>query len=1026
MISAHDVQVPLQGQCADADDRDDGRCSPVEITKRSAGCCSYCLWSHMLLPIFAPIGVILVTALYGLGLSTHYTYPCYRETVVQQQNDNITMLRPVGENVVELLHSRALKEAVGTAAVQIRTAATAIQSPGDANRLAITMSHARTSHGKPTQNETTRLSMEAQQQLTNVLQRFFDVHAEARELLAAFFVSAEHARSILLMLKALTDQRVLTIGMHMRRACAWSSASSYSLESCLHQQVVAKKLELQKLREELVPADLLVHVDTRLQAHHVRMLRKQAFKVHSDLGSWHAELNVRFRRLQPQAAHANWFTIGAPVVSNMLGLVFLSLMALLPGTGGFPSNRIANYALWGVQGAVTVAECFANSGFPNVVYFAPCIMDIMFMGLEVIWVFFDGRAVSGPRRHANCNSFARWPRVEGVCGNCMGFVPGPQFEHRCDIFCQSFGHTAMFAAFAVSDSCVPQAQYEVSERVPFDTMLCQCVQLGRQLLDFQIKLRRHTQKPVLSEPSNTLQVARRLKMSTDCRHDIPYTVQVVTSTQRRAALVVPVVSLRVGGETLVEIDFNAVESGFQNRGQVALGETIETAPLFLSQRPDQLTLNFPTRRFVSQSGAYGWRRIVLIHGRETTILIDSLDGTPFANNSFWIGGSRTDVSSMRSFAIPAMGNLSSATATSTSTGTVGLTNTSELPAYTLEVVMSGQQFVSRLFEIEIRAVFHIPDNTPNGTTDEIIIFRDGEITGALQCRAVTITAARRPTQVSLYVSAGTSFWGYREVVFIDDTDAIIPLLSSINGAPLGQNEFWVGTLPSFTRRMNTFEVPGTTTTSTTTTSTTTSSTTTSSTTTSSTTTLSTTTTSFTTTSPPARDVGFQCPSYSAWPNILGLTCGNCEALVPAEPYSSRCDLYCLSFDTKCLTAWDDINGTCSRRNRTPCHLPITNAGIGMLCTCAYDGVVVEPPQQCQAYASWPQVRVNVCGGCKAVVPLRVPVLNFGSSCEEFCSSFGHRCIAAALQGSSICSTRQLLDCPESPKEAPEALCTCVQ
>jgi len=173
----------------------------------------------------------------------------------------------------------------------------------------------------------------------------------------------------------------------------------------------------------------------------------------------------------------NWFSIGAPVLSNMLGLTFLSLMALLRGTTGTNVNRVANYALWGVSGLQTMAECLANAGFPRgVVYFASCILDVMFFGVEVVWVFFDGNPGDGPVVGVQCTDYAHWPQVAGtVCGDCLALVPASSGSQSCSTYCASFGHECVFAAEEVGDTCVVSGRYGCTEQIPETSdILCQC------------------------------------------------------------------------------------------------------------------------------------------------------------------------------------------------------------------------------------------------------------------------------------------------------------------------------------------------------------------------------------------------------------------------------------------------------------------------------------------------------------------------------------------------------------------------
>jgi len=124
-----------------------------------------------------------------------------------------------------------------------------------------------------------------------------------------------------------------------------------------------------------------------------------------------------------------------------------------------------------------LAECLANAGFPRgVVYFASCIIDILFLGMEVVWVFFDGLPSNIPQSNVQCEDFSHWTSIDSqVCGNCFALVPSAPFEGYCSRYCESFGHTCVYAAEEGSDTCAVLGRYECNERIR-DTsdMLCQC------------------------------------------------------------------------------------------------------------------------------------------------------------------------------------------------------------------------------------------------------------------------------------------------------------------------------------------------------------------------------------------------------------------------------------------------------------------------------------------------------------------------------------------------------------------------
>jgi len=434
-------------------------------------------WHHRGLAAVVVISAILLVACSWLNLPTSSLH----DTRTAKAPKSTTFS---SKNALELLQGRQLQDTIANAAVHLGELAVTLHQHQHSTRHTV---HSQImSKVQLPSSEIKRIKSQAQREFKKVLHAFFVKHSEAAGLLANVPVSADQASGVSLMLRALTDHRVLTVGMKAAWKCAGSQDSPESLARCLGRHAKADELHLRHLREELLPTEVCAHMRGSLKHYHVELLSRGVFKAASDVAGWHADLEVRFRSLRssdvfspsqvfhsPARTPINWFTIGAPVVSHMLGLVFLSLMALLPGTGGLPTDRAANYALWGIQSAATVGECLANVGSPQgVLYLASCIIDVLNLGLEVIWVFFDGQKVSGPRRQANCISYSQWPRIQGVCGNCMALVAGAEFQNRCDIYCNDFGHRAVFAARAVPGSCFPQARYGISEHIPSDVMLC--------------------------------------------------------------------------------------------------------------------------------------------------------------------------------------------------------------------------------------------------------------------------------------------------------------------------------------------------------------------------------------------------------------------------------------------------------------------------------------------------------------------------------------------------------------------------
>ncbi|CAE7470540.1 unnamed protein product [Symbiodinium necroappetens] len=86
-----------------------------------------------------------------------------------------------------------------------------------------------------------------------------------------------------------------------------------------------------------------------------------------------------------------------------------------------------------------------------------------------------------------------------------------------------------------------------------------------------------------------------------------------------------------------------------------------------------------------------------------------------------------------------------------------------------------------------------------------------------------------------------------------------------------------------------------------------------------------------------------CAPFEEWPNVDGVTCGGCRALVDTSPYGGRCDAYCESFGHKCVAAAEEKAETCEVLERKRCDEEIADTS-DMLCTCqretdvCWDGV----------------------------------------------------------------------------------------
>jgi len=377
-------------------------------------------------------------------------------------------------DLLHLLHSAEMRQAIADASVRLGGIAQHLAEAGRENGddLRLTFNTRRLElPGKVQAN----LRQESALGLEASLQQFFAMHPEAHNELRRISITDEQRKATFHMLRSFTDERVFDISMHFLRRLYRSASQNSSAGHKIYEHIKLHSAELERLRDELIPIGMRKLSDD-VKTQHLKLLSKKgAFHMHSRIGGWKADMELsQMRRLTP----VNWFTIGAPTVSNMLGLIFLSLMALLPARGGLASNRAANYALWGLQGASTLGECFTNLGIltQGIVYISPCMIDVLFFGMDVAWVFFDGLPHNFPQRGVQCASYSLWPAINGrVCGDCLALVPTQPWGGRCSQFCGSFGHECVFAAEEVDESCIGQSRYGCDEPILFTSdMLCQC------------------------------------------------------------------------------------------------------------------------------------------------------------------------------------------------------------------------------------------------------------------------------------------------------------------------------------------------------------------------------------------------------------------------------------------------------------------------------------------------------------------------------------------------------------------------
>ncbi|CAE7220694.1 unnamed protein product [Symbiodinium sp. CCMP2456] len=75
-----------------------------------------------------------------------------------------------------------------------------------------------------------------------------------------------------------------------------------------------------------------------------------------------------------------------------------------------------------------------------------------------------------------------------------------------------------------------------------------------------------------------------------------------------------------------------------------------------------------------------------------------------------------------------------------------------------------------------------------------------------------------------------------------------------------------------------------------------------------------------------------CADFGTWPDIDEVTCGNCTALVLADPYGGRCQTFCSSFGHVCVAAAEEVSEGCEVQEQKSCDEQISGTS-DMLCTC---------------------------------------------------------------------------------------------
>lgn len=925
-----------------------------------------------------------------------YAVPSSGRNDAATQNRDADAKRPSQDSAVALFQSNSVQEAVGNLAVHIS------ELSASPRGLKSALNGSSNAHGVVrssfSESQVRQLKTKAGFAFRKVLNRFFSVHPEALEVLSTIQLSSEEAVDVVAMLRALTDTRLLSVSHAAATACAKELTG---LAACMRRQFAADQPKLLELRRELVPRRLRNHM-SKFPMLQQKLVQQHTLHASGNVVGWHAEVDVKMRSLQEFETPVSGpppdpfgtilgqvFGIGGPILAGAVGLLFTSLMGLMPGTGGTCVNQVAAYSIYGVEGAEVLANCLLNIGFEqNINNVASCVSSALFFGLDAIFVFGGGRKVADAQRRTNCNPYHLWPELEGVCGNCIGRIPSPNKTLSCDAACNSFGHMAEFAAVPVPRTCFPQFRYATREVLPSTSIVCQCVlRLGAGVQSLGNSLpSQPTQAIVLPDiiVNRRLSTVPAAPVGQQCLHETPYIIQVTTSSQPEArSSALPRFQLKVRGELL------GGTNGFEFFQKSAAPGMAINRSLILLDRPDELIL------LAHGSDSYRYRQIVLIHGSEMTEIVSS---TTMGHSD------QTSLASSRQhFAIPSRGNFRDAISTATHVG----------PFTTVEIVTASRDQAGTQGSLMVNASLI---KGSQSLTFPILI--SGQSVKAGECISVSIPAvsfeAERLELTGFSVGGAFNMWGYSRIAVITNRGTSLAL-NTLNGEALGKNKFWIGAGTSQVRSFQTFNVnswaPNA---------------------------LGSEplvqavdvrpqasrrlqTSSINTTTPST----IQCFPYTNWPPIiLGEVCGSCEAVVPANTFGRRCDNFCQSFGHQCLQAAQS-NGTCTPKVLMPCNVPVPGNNDDMLCTCFNS---TAPPTNiapnCASYNEWPAINRDVCAQCQARVPIGIPTSpQLGSSCTSFCANFGHQCKAAATLGNSPCSVRSNVNCSDEVP-ATEILCTC--
>jgi len=104
----------------------------------------------------------------------------------------------------------------------------------------------------------------------------------------------------------------------------------------------------------------------------------------------------------------------------------------------------------------------------------------------------------------------------------------------------------------------------------------------------------------------------------------------------------------------------------------------------------------------------------------------------------------------------------------------------------------------------------------------------------------------------------------------------------------------------------------------------------------------------TSTTTSSANVSACCFDFGQWPDVDGVTCSECTALVSTAAYGGRCDRYCETFGHMCVGAAEEVEENCKVKYAVRCDQAIQDTS-DMLCSCK----LPEAPESCPSPAPSP-------------------------------------------------------------------------